>query len=53
VDLVMSYGGGPNVRQKLMRRGAGALDAKKLVVWIMTARDLYHYWEAWEPIGSQ
>ncbi|HEX4337633.1 MAG TPA: hypothetical protein VH062_17085 [Polyangiaceae bacterium] len=50
VDLVMSYGGGPNVRQKLMRRGAAALDSKKLVVWIMTARDLYHYFEAWEPL---
>ncbi|HVW27591.1 MAG TPA: hypothetical protein VHC69_19635 [Polyangiaceae bacterium] len=52
VDLVMSYGGGPNVRQKLMRRGAAALDTKKLVVWIMTARDLYRYWEAWEALGS-
>jgi alginate O-acetyltransferase complex protein AlgJ len=53
VDLVMSYGGGPNVRQKLMRRGAAALDGKKLVVWLMTARDLYNYWEAWEPIRDQ
>jgi alginate O-acetyltransferase complex protein AlgJ len=50
VDLVMSYGGGPNVRQKLMRRGADALSSKKLVVWIMTARDLYDYWENWEPL---
>jgi hypothetical protein len=50
VDLVMSYGGGPNVRQKLMRRGADALGSKKLVVWIMTARDLYNYWEEWEPL---
>lgn len=53
VDLVMSYGGGPNVRQKLMRRGAAALDGKKLVVWLMTARDLYHYWEAWEPLADK
>lgn len=51
VDLVMSYGGGPNVRQKLMRRGADALAGKKLVVWIMTARDLYDYWENWEPLS--
>ena len=50
VDLVMSYGGGPNVRQKLMRRGVEALATKKLVVWIMTARDLYNYWEEWEPL---
>jgi hypothetical protein len=50
VDLVMSYGGGPNVRQKLMRRGADALGSKKVVVWIMTARDLFNYWEEWEPL---
>ncbi|HEY2733763.1 MAG TPA: hypothetical protein VGI70_07245, partial [Polyangiales bacterium] len=28
-DLVMSYGGGPNVRNKLMRRGSEALGQKK------------------------
>jgi hypothetical protein len=50
VDLVMSYGGGPNVRQKLLRRGVEALAKKRLVVWMMTARDLYHYWEDWEPL---
>jgi alginate O-acetyltransferase complex protein AlgJ len=50
LDLVMSYGGGPNVRQKLMRRGVQALATKKLVIWMMTARDLYNYWEDWEPL---
>jgi hypothetical protein len=50
LDLVMSYGGGPNVRQKLLRRGAEALDTKKLVIWMMTARDLYNYWEDWESL---
>lgn len=50
VDLVMSYGGGPNVRNKLMRRGAAALESKKVVIWIMTARDLFDYWEDWEPL---
>ena len=53
VDLVMSYGGGPNVRQKLLRRGADALDGKKLVIWLMTARDLYNYWENWEPLNAK
>jgi hypothetical protein len=52
VDLVMSYGGGPNVRHKLMRRGDSDLAAKRLVVWIMTARDLYNYWEDWEPLTA-
>jgi hypothetical protein len=50
VDLVMSYGGGPNVRKTLLRRGVDDLDHRKLVVWMMTARDLYHYWEDWEPL---
>ena len=53
VDLVMSYGGGPNVRQKLMRRGADALSTKKLVIWMMTDRDLYNYWEDWEPLANK
>ena len=52
-DLVMSYGGGPNVRQKLMRRGADALSSKKLVIWLMTDRDLYNYWEEWEPLAAK
>ncbi|HKO54216.1 MAG TPA: hypothetical protein VJV79_41190 [Polyangiaceae bacterium] len=50
LDLVMSYGGGPNVRQKLMRRGVEALGTKKVVIWMMTARDLFDYWEDWEPL---
>lgn len=50
LDLVMSYGGGPNVRQKLLRRGREALGTKKLVIWMMTARDLYNYWEEWESL---
>lgn len=50
LDLVMSYGGGPNVRQKLLRRGVDALGSKKLVIWMMTARDLYNYWEDWESL---
>ena len=52
VDLVMSYGGGPNVRNKLMRRGVEALGKKKLVIWVMAARDLYDYWEDWEPLKT-
>jgi len=50
LDLVMSYGGGPNVRQKLLRRGTESLAGKKLVIWLMTARDLHNYWEDWEPL---
>jgi alginate O-acetyltransferase complex protein AlgJ len=48
VDLVMSYGGGPNVRSKLLRRGEAALGSKKLVIWMMTARDLFDFADGWE-----
>jgi alginate O-acetyltransferase complex protein AlgJ len=48
IDLVMSYGGGPNVRAKLLRRGEAALGTKKVVIWMMTARDLYDFSEGWE-----
>jgi SGNH hydrolase-like domain, acetyltransferase AlgX len=53
VDLVMSYGGGPNVRNKLMSRGKADLSRKKLVIWMMTARDLYDYWEDWEALADK
>ncbi len=52
LDLVMSYGGGPNVRTKLLRRGWDSLETKRLVIWMMTARDLYDYWEEWEPLSE-
>jgi alginate O-acetyltransferase complex protein AlgJ len=52
LDLVMSYGGGPNVRQKLLRRGWDSLSSKRLVIWMMTARDLYDYWEDWESLDE-
>jgi alginate O-acetyltransferase complex protein AlgJ len=38
------------VRNKLLRRGKDALESKRLVIWVMTARDLYDYWEDWEPL---
>jgi len=53
VDLVMSYGGGPNVRRKLMRRGEDDLRTKRLVIWMFAARDLYDYWEDWEPLARK
>jgi len=53
VDLVMSYGGGPNVREKLLRRGEEKLKTKKLVIWMMTARDLFDYAEGWQPLEKR
>jgi hypothetical protein len=53
VDLLMSYGGGPNVREKLVKRGLDKLSNKKLVIWMMTARDLYDHAEGWQPLESR
>ena len=52
VDLVMSYGGGPNVRSKLLSRGKDALANKRLVIWLFAARDFYNYWEDWQPLAT-
>lgn len=52
VDLVMSYGGGGNIRTKLFRRGEYALKGKRLVMWVMAARDLWDYWEDWVLLGQ-
>ncbi len=53
VDLVMSYGGGPNVREKLLHRGVDKLKSKKLVIWMMTARDLFDHAEGWQPLDKK
>lgn len=45
VHLIMSYGGGPTVISQLK---SGDVAGKKLVVWMMTARDLNDYWEDWK-----
>jgi alginate O-acetyltransferase complex protein AlgJ len=52
VDLVMSYGGGPNVRNTLLTRGEATLRRMRLVIWIFAARDLYNYWDDWEPLAA-
>jgi alginate O-acetyltransferase complex protein AlgJ len=53
VDLLMSYGGGPNVREKLVKRGLDKLGGKKLVIWMMTARDLYDHADGWQPLKAE
>jgi alginate O-acetyltransferase complex protein AlgJ len=53
VDLVMSYGGGPNVRKKLLRRGEQDLAGKRLLIWLFAARDFYNYWEDWAPLKKK
>lgn len=47
VDLIMGWGGGPEAPRKLSKRGAAYLAEKRLVVWMMSARDLFVYPGEW------
>jgi SGNH hydrolase-like domain, acetyltransferase AlgX len=47
VDLIMDWGNGPEALSKLKKRGDGYLKNKRLVVWMMSARDLFVSPEAW------
>jgi hypothetical protein len=47
VDLIMGWGGGPEAPRKLRRAGPEALAGKRLVIWMMSARDLFVYPGGW------
>jgi len=47
VSVVMGWGGGPEAPRKLAARGPHALDGRRLVVWIMSVRDLYRFPGGW------
>jgi len=40
------------VRHKMMRKRKEMLGEKKLVIYMMAARDLYNYSQLWEPIKT-
>jgi hypothetical protein len=50
VDLMVAYGSGPGIRKNLARRGASAINSKKLVIWTTASRDLYNYWAPWDLV---
>jgi len=50
IDLIMAQGSGPRIRGQLARRGPDGLAGKRLVIWTMVSRDLYHYWADWDLI---
>lgn len=50
VDLMVAYGSGPGIRKNLARRGASAIQSKKLVIWTTASRDLYNYWSPWDLV---
>ena len=45
----MGWGGGPEAPGKLKKRGEEYLHPKRLVVWMMSARDLFVYPGGWKP----
>jgi alginate O-acetyltransferase complex protein AlgJ len=52
VQLFVSYGGGPTVVSKMKQMGKKELQGKKLVIWMMVARDLYNYWDDWTVLKT-
>jgi alginate O-acetyltransferase complex protein AlgJ len=47
VDIITSWGGGPLVREKMLRARSNDLGFKRLIIYMMVARDLYNYSEGW------
>lgn len=52
VEVITSWGGGPNVRGKFLKARKAQLAEARLVIYLMTARDLYRYPEGWEPLNG-
>lgn len=50
VDIITSWGGGPLVRQKMLRMRGADLDKKRVVIYMMTNRDLYNYSQGWDDL---
>ena len=50
VELTVGYGGGPSMIKQVKKMGRSGLAGKKLVVWIMAARDFYDYFDEWEVL---
>jgi alginate O-acetyltransferase complex protein AlgJ len=50
VDIITSWGGGPLVRDRVVRARKNDMGAKRLVIYLMVARDLYNYAQNWTPL---
>ncbi len=53
VDIITSWGGGPLVRNKMLRARKNDLGAKRLIIYMMAARDLFNYSQGWEELKTQ
>jgi alginate O-acetyltransferase complex protein AlgJ len=53
VDVITSWGGGPVVRQKMLRMREHYLDRKRVVIYLMVVRDLFQSPQVWEPLDRR
>jgi alginate O-acetyltransferase complex protein AlgJ len=53
VDIITSWGGGPLVREKMLRGRAKNMGEKRVIVYMMVSRDLYNYAQGWAPLPVQ
>jgi alginate O-acetyltransferase complex protein AlgJ len=53
LDIVTSWGGGPLVRDKFYRARKNMLDKKRVVIYLMVARDLFNYSQLWQPMETK
>jgi|WetSurMetagenome_2_1015567.scaffolds.fasta_scaffold17538_2 hypothetical protein len=53
VDVLTGWGGGPMIMNKMIRVKKNTLGAKRLVIYMMTARDLYDYSQGWEKLNVE
>jgi hypothetical protein len=53
VDIITSWGGGPLVRDKMYRARKDHLAKKRVIIYMMVARDLYNYSQSWLPLETK
>jgi len=53
LDIVTSWGGGPLVRDKFYRARKNVLDKKRVIIYMMVARDLFNYSQLWQPMETK
>jgi alginate O-acetyltransferase complex protein AlgJ len=50
VEIITSWGGGPNVRGRFLRARGNRLDNVRLVIYLMAERDFWKYPAGWESL---
>ena len=52
VDIITSWGGGPPVRNRMVRTRKDYMGYKRAVIYLMVARDLYNYVQGWQDLKT-